>query len=61
MRIKLRLKCWDALSVLYIHGDLSSKNVDTKDEFLSISQDGKEKFAIRTRRLCTSPSLCDGI
>lgn len=49
MRRKLRWKCWDALDVLYIRGDLSSKNVDTKDEFLSILQDGKEKFGIRTR------------
>lgn len=51
MRMKLRSKCLDALSVLYIHGDLSSKNVDTKDEFLSISKDGKEKFRIRTETL----------
>lgn len=58
MRIKLRSKCSDALSVLYIHGDLSSKDVDTKDEFLSVLQDGKEKFGIRTRDAYVRLRLC---
>lgn len=55
MRIKLRSKSWSALSVLYIPVDLSSKNVDTKDGFLSVSRrTRKEKFSIRMRRLCMS-------